>query len=49
MRGLKTDPTAAVLVKAHAFTQNLRRGFCELAIDTRPKDHVAAASPGWQW
>ncbi len=26
MRGLKTDPTANVIIRGHAFIQNLRRG-----------------------
>ncbi len=43
MRGLKTDPTATVIVNAHAFIQNLRRGFYELAVDVRPKDRLVAA------
>lgn len=43
MRGLKTDPTATVIVKAHAFIQNLRRGFYELAVDVRPKDRLVAS------
>jgi transposase-like protein len=30
MRGLKTDPTAKVVIRGHAFMQNLRRGHHEL-------------------
>lgn len=43
MRGLKTDLIAAVIVRAHAFVQNLRRGFYELAVDSRQKDRLVAA------
>jgi IS6 family transposase len=35
MRGLKTVKTASVIVRGHAFVQNLRRGHYELGIDTR--------------
>ena len=44
VRGLKTDPTARVIVGGHAFMQDLRRGHYELGVDAR--DHhlqVAAA------
>ncbi len=44
MRGLKRDRTASVVIRGHAFVQNLRRGHYELGIDAR--DHrrrVAAA------
>jgi IS6 family transposase len=30
MRGLKTDRTASVIIRGHAFIQNLRRGHYEL-------------------
>lgn len=33
MRGLKTDGAAQVIVAAHAFVQNLRRGHYELGVD----------------
>ncbi len=33
MRGLKRDPTAGVIVRGHAFMQNLRRGHYELDAD----------------
>ncbi len=36
MRGLKRDRTARVIVAAHAFIQNLRRGFYDLGTDVRP-------------
>jgi len=34
MRGLKSDRTASVVIRGHAFLQNLRRGGHELAVDT---------------
>ncbi len=33
MRGLKTDRTARVIIRGHAFMQNLRRGHYELGVD----------------
>ena len=33
MRGLKTHRTASVVIRGHAFIQNLRRGHYELAVD----------------
>src|SRR6266498_3298548 len=36
MRGLKRDRTTRVIVAAHAFVQNLRRGFYDLGTDMRP-------------
>jgi len=35
MRGLKTDRTARVIIRGHAFMQNLRRGHYELGLDAR--------------
>ena len=35
MRGLGTDRTASVVIKGHAFIQNLRRGHSELGIEAR--------------
>ena len=35
MRGLKTDRTASVVIRAHAFIQNVRRGHYELVTETR--------------
>ena len=35
MRGLKTDRTASVIIRGHAFVQNLRRGHYELGADAR--------------
>ena len=33
MRGLKQDQTATVIIRGHAFMQNLRRGHYELGVD----------------
>lgn len=33
MRGLRTDRTASVVIRGHAFVQNLRRGHYELGVD----------------
>jgi transposase, IS6 family len=33
MRGLKQDRNAAVIIAGHAFMQNVRRGFYELAVE----------------
>ena len=44
MRGLKTDRSAKVVIRGHAFMQNLRRGHYQLGADTRnPHLRVAAA------
>lgn len=43
MRGLKTHRTAAVVIRGHAFIQNLRRGHYELAIDASPVLGLATA------
>jgi transposase, IS6 family len=43
MRGLKRDRTASVVIRGHAFIQNLRRGHYELGIDARPGLTLAAA------
>ena len=43
MRGLKQDRTASVVIRGHAFIQNLRRGHYELGIDARPGLTLAAA------
>jgi transposase-like protein len=43
-RGLKTGPTARVIIRGHAFMQNLRRGHYELGVDARNRHlRVAAA------
>jgi hypothetical protein len=44
MRGLKRDRTAAVVIRGHAFVQNLRRGHYELGVNARiDRLRVAAA------
>jgi len=43
MRGLKRDRTASVVIRGHAFIQNLRRGHYELGFDARPGLTLAAA------
>ena len=43
MRGLKRDRTASVIVRGHAFIQNLRRGRYELGVDAPPGMTLAAA------
>jgi hypothetical protein len=43
MRGLQRDRTARVIIRGHAFIQNLRRGHYELGVDARPGLRLAAA------
>jgi hypothetical protein len=44
MRGLRTDRTAAVVIRGHAFIQNVRRGHYELGVEARyPRPRVATA------
>jgi len=44
MRGLRTDRTATVVIRGHAFVQNLRRGHYELGVQARHERlRVAAA------
>ena len=43
MRGLKRDRTASVVIRGHAFIQNLRRGHYELGMEARPGLTLAAA------
>ena len=43
MRGLKTDRTASVVIRGHAFMQNLRRGHYELGVDAERHFRVSAA------
>ena len=43
MRGLKRDRTASVVMRGHAFVQNLRRGHYELGVDALPGMTLAAA------
>ena len=35
MRGLKTDRSASIVIRGHAFIQNLRRGHYELGVEAR--------------
>ena len=43
MRGLKRDRTANVVIKGHAFIQNVRRGHYELGTDAEPQHRIASA------
>jgi IS6 family transposase len=43
MRGLKTDRTASVVMRGHAFIQNLRRGHYALGLDAR-SSHLRLAA-----
>ncbi len=43
MRGLKTDRTASVVIRGHAFIQNLRRGHYELDANTHQHLRLVAA------
>jgi hypothetical protein len=43
MRGLKTHRTASVVIRGHAFIQNLRRGHYELAVGATPVFRLATA------
>ena len=44
MRGLKTDTTTRVIIRGHAFMQNLRRGHYELGVEARNRHLRAAAA-----
>jgi transposase-like protein len=44
MRGLRTDRAASVVIRGHAFVQNLRRGHYELGVEARHERlRIAAA------
>jgi transposase-like protein len=43
MRGLKRDHSARVIMRGHAFMQNMRRGHYELGVETRAHCRVAVA------
>ena len=43
MRGLKQDRSARVVIAGHAFVQNLRRGYYELAVEEPANRRVAVA------
>jgi hypothetical protein len=42
MRGLKTQRTASVVIRGHAFIQNLRRGHYELETETNHRQLAAS-------
>ena len=42
MRGLKRDHSARVIMRGHAFVQNLRRGHYELGVEARTHRHLEA-------
>ncbi|MCP3855656.1 MAG: hypothetical protein GY698_13105 [Actinomycetia bacterium] len=44
MRGLSTDRTASIVISGHAFLQSLRRGQCELGVETDRKHLRLAAA-----
>jgi IS6 family transposase len=46
MRGLRTDRTATVVIRGHAFIQNLRRGHYELGVEARHERLRVAAAFG---
>jgi len=46
MRGLKRDRTARVVIRGHAFIQNLRRGHYELGVDAPPGLSIAGEFDG---
>ena len=46
MRGMKTNRTANVVTRSHAFIQNLRRGSFELAVDAAPIFRLATGFDG---
>ena len=43
IRGLQRDRTATVVIRGHAFIQNLRRGHYALGVDSSHASRVAAA------
>jgi hypothetical protein len=44
MRGLRTDRSASIVIRGHAFIRNLRRGHYELGVEARhARLRVAAA------
>ena len=43
MRGLKTDRTASVVIRGHAFVQNVRRGHYSFDTDIDPTGRLEAA------
>jgi hypothetical protein len=53
MRGLKTDRTVSVMIRGHAFIQNLRRGHYELGVEASPmfrrQPHAHKRTPRPPW
>ncbi len=50
MRGLRTDRTASVVIRGHAFVQNLQRGHYELGVEAACKHlRVAAACASFKF
>ena len=43
MRGLNADGTASVVIRGHAFIQNVRRGHYELGVEVTPVFRLATA------
>jgi transposase, IS6 family len=43
MRGLRQDRSARVVIAGHAFVQNVRRGYYELAVEEPMNRRLAAA------
>lgn len=43
VRGLKTHRTSSVVIRGHAFIENLRRGHYELAVDSAQPFRLATA------
>jgi IS6 family transposase len=43
MSGLRTDRTASIVIRGHAFMQNLRRGYYELGVEAR-NQHLRLAA-----
>lgn len=43
MRGLKRDRTASVVIRGHAFVQNIRRGHYQIGRDIDPQCRLEAA------
>ena len=46
MRGLKQDHSARVIIAGHAFIQNIRRGYYELAVEEPTNRRLAVAFDG---
>ena len=44
MRGLRTPRTASIVIRGHAFVQNLRRVHCDLGIEVRHEEIRLAAA-----